>query len=157
AVAVGERRDAAVGTMTVERELAGPGEALVECRRNVEAEPPGVLTESDERAQHDVVIVRRAFALDAVAEDVGQQIAGDRVGREPQQPSAGIEIGQRQRRGEQRVELERAMIALPGQVSLEVPQLFAKTDGDRYAEPGRQRVEIEPRGEATPRVDPVLD
>ena len=146
-VAVRQRRDRAVGAAHVVREVARAAQPLVEARGQRDVEAAAVLARADERAQGDHVVVRAALAVHAVGAEVGQQV-GVQLARR-QLLEAGDQVRQRERGEQQRVELERAVVALVRQVVAHVDRLVAQALDERLAD-RRLRQPL-------PGVDPVQD
>ncbi len=99
----------------------------------------------------------RALALDAVDPDVFQEIAVQRLDGERQQVAVRVEHRQCQRGDEQRVQLERAVVALARQMRAQMRDLRTEAVEDDLGRPVAETFEAIAGGEATPGVDPVLD
>jgi hypothetical protein len=156
-VAVRQRRDVAVGPMAVHRELARPLQPLVEPVRQNQVEAPGIFPHSDQRPEHDVVVVGRSFALHAVGEDVALHVGVEAIDGKVQQFTVGVEAGQRQRDDEQPVQFERAVITLGRQVSAKVAHLLANARLDGESDGWVEAAEIFRGSEPVPGINPVLD
>ena len=145
-VAVRERRDRPVGALHVQREVARARQPLVEAARQLDVVATAVLACADERAQGDHVVVRAALAVHAVGAEVGQQVLVQLARGQLEQ--ARLEVGERERGDQQRVELERAVVALGGEVVAHVAGLLAQA----LDEPRDARLR-----QPLPGVDPVQD
>ena len=145
-VGVRQRGDGAVGAGAVGEEGLRAGDALVEAGRELDLVAAGVLARADERAQRDRVVVRRGLAVDAVGVEVRGEVAVELGDGEV----GGVELGEREAGDQQRVELERAVVAGGGEVGADVLDLVG--------EAGEQaRGVLARRLEALPGVDPVED
>ncbi len=141
----------------MQREVTCASQPLVEFGAEFEAEAARVLARTEKRAQHDVVIVGRALAMDAVGTDVLEEVAMQFVDGKSQQAAVRVEDGQRQRGDEQRIQLERAVVALAGQVSAQMCDLRAEAVEDDLGGAVAESFETIAGGEAAPGVDPVLN
>ena len=122
-VRVGERRDPAVRAVAVTRERAGAREPRLEPLREREPEAARVRAHAEERAQGDHVVVRRGLAVNAVGAEVLLQVAVELGQREAAQAAVTVEAGHGERGDQQRVELERAVVALGRQRRSHVARL----------------------------------
>jgi hypothetical protein len=104
-----------------------------------------VLAQAGERAQGDHVVVRRALAVDAIGQEVLGEVAVELGDGEGEQ----LGVLEREADHRERVQLERAVVALGRERLADVPGL----DGD----PLRQCELVADRADALPRVDPVDD
>src|SRR5690349_16662272 len=90
-------------------------EALVETGRQRQTEASRILARAQKRAQCDHVIVRRLLAMDAVWSNIREQISMQLRDRKLKQ-IIPAQLRQRERGKEERVKLERAMIAFGSQM-----------------------------------------
>ena len=157
AVRVREGRDAAVGPMAVEGELASARQPGVVAVGQRDPEPPGVLSHADERAERDHVVVRRALAVDAIRQHVGQEVLGEGRDGEVEERAGGIQLGKGERRDEERVELEGAVVPLGREPTPQIADLRGEAAGDAGRGAGRETGETRRRREHVPGIDPVLD
>ena len=141
----------------MQREVARAGQPLVEFGAELETEAARVLARAEKRAEHDVVIVGRALTMDAVGTDVREEVAMQFLDGERQQAAVRVEHGQRQRGDEQGVQLERAVVALAGQVRAQMCDLCAEAVEDDLGGAVAESFETIAGGEAAPGVDPVLN
>src|SRR3954454_22420837 len=130
AVAVRQRRNGAIGTMTVQRELARARQPLVEPWRQRQVKTPRVLAYADEGSQRDVVVMRRALTVHAVGQHVGEQVLVQRANREPEQCTVAVERRNRKRGNEQGVELEGAVIPFVREVAAQIRDLRVEARAD---------------------------
>ena len=100
-----------LGRWQCSREVERPRQALVEAGPKLEREAPGVLAHAHERPQDDEVVVGRALDVDAVGAEVRAQVALELGQREVEQLAVLVQAWQREGDDEQRVELERAVVA----------------------------------------------
>ena len=105
-----------------------------------------------ERSQDDHVVVGRPLALHAVVADVGRGVVGEQVER----CVGARRVAERDADDEQRVQLERAVVAFGGEVAGEVVGVGDEPLDDPAREALAQPGESVGGGEALPGVDPVL-
>ena len=101
--------------------------------------------------------MRRSLSLNAVGQHVGDEILVKSVDRESQKAPVDVDVGQRERRDEQRIQLERAVVAFAREMLPEICDLRLKAGSDARLETRPARFEIDAVGEAAPCVHPVLD
>ena len=103
------------------------------------------------------MIVRRALPVDAVRQDVGQQVLRQGRDGEVEECAVGVEVGEGERRDEERVELEGAVVPLGREPTPQIADLRGEAAGDAGRGAGRETGETRRRREHVPSIDPVLD
>jgi hypothetical protein len=156
-IAVRQAGHDAVGLVHMQAEFEPALQCCVHHRRQRDAVVRGQAPEVQVVLQHQVVVVGRELAVHAVSEQVGGDV-GDRLFEREGAPVRGTRhLGEDDAGEEDRVELERAVVALGREVRAQVFDLFV----DRLQHPRVER-RIEARvgrgmsHEAAVAVDPVL-
>ena len=150
-VAVRQRRNRPVPGAACAARSRREREPLVEAARQLDVVATAVLACADERAQGDHVVVRAALAVHAVGAEVGQQVLVQLARGQLEQ--ARLEVRECERGDQQRVELERAVVALGGEVVADVAGLLAQALHQprdarlRQPLPGVDPVQDPPRGD----------
>ena len=158
-VAVRQAGHDAVGLVHMQAEFKAAQQGIVEGWRHRDAVHPGQAPEVQSVLQHQVVVISRQLAVHPVAEQVAGQI-GDRLFQRKGSPGSGAaHLGQHHAGQEDRIELQRAVIALFGQVGAQVLDLFVQRVQQPAVEFGRDVRAAVVRGvadEQVQAVDPVL-